>query len=293
MSLGPSRIYGFLYIAQPGTDWVYRAGYININLFFGPFDSKYFPRIQFFLAAPVFSELGLEEPGDGKVLVVIDEKYRLRDDPILEVVLDEKWLALYYPNVLSINMTYSVIFMDTEHLRNSLGIPEEVSYDGRSYDFGRTPPIYLLVNIKTYSDILDVTYPVVSGEVLRAEWVLSGFETYLEAASTPVSIRDRVVDIVYSLGIGDVEVILLNTDELEEVSRRASVYSLLAIIYLAIVTVPALYIGRRARRRKGGLDSYASIAYLAVLGLAVVLLRIQYYVNLITLLLYLSLPILV
>ncbi len=298
LGLEPERLYGFLYIAQPETSWVYRAGYINIFLFFGGFDSRYFagfsiPRIQFFLATPDYDELGIDEPGDGEVLIVLDERYRLRDDPIFEVVLDESWLALYYPSVLSINLTYTTIFMDTEPLRRALGIPEEVGYDGETYDFTRTPPIYLLVNLKTYADILDVTYPVISGEVLRAEWVLSGFETYVEAASKPVSLRERIINVVYSLGIEDVEVVLLNIDELDRAARPANLYSLYGIIFLVVATIPALYLGRRYRRRRAGLDGYAVMVYLLILIILIAVLRIQYYVNLVTLLLYATLPILV
>ncbi len=296
--LEPDRVYGFLYIAQPGTEWVYRAGYININLFFGGFDSKYFagfsiPRIQFFLASPDFNELGLDEPKDGEVLIVLDEKYRLRDDPIFEVVLDEKWLAFYYPSVLSINMTYTFIFMDTEPLRTSLGIPEEVSYDGDTYNFKRTPPIYLLVNLDTYVDILDITYPVVSGEVLRVEWRLTGFKDYLEAVTRPVSIKEGLEDIVYSLGIGDVDIIFLNTDELENAVRGRTIYSLYGLVYMVVVSLLATYLGRRARRRRSSLDTYVMLAYLLIVGLFIALLRIQYYVNLVTLLFYATLPVLV
>ncbi len=282
----PYVVKGYLYIAQPATEWVLTTSYLNILLFFEGFEARYFagfsiPRIQFILALPDYQKLNITPPPDGEVLVVIDEKYRFRDDPIFDVITDTKWLAFHYPAVLTINMTFTYIYLDTEPLRRDLGIPVETQYDGRSYDFSRSPPIYLLVNRKTYIDILDLTYPKVSGEVMEIEVVLQGFTSYRELLLEIARVLDVVGEGALQVGIEDVRIDAFEFEFLDEElrSQQFRIYSvifiLLVVAAIAIAVTPHIF----KRIVRGRYTFYLIMLYPVAIILYTLIFSLQYYVD--------------
>ena len=288
---------GFLYLAQPATEWVITSSYLNMFLFFEGYDSRYFagfsvPRIQFILGLPSYKDLGIDEPGDGEVTLVIDEIYRFSQDPIFDVIRDTKWLALHYPGVITINMSFQVVYMDSEPLRRDLGLPGEIVYDGRSYDFTRNPPIYLLVNRKTYIDILDLTYPKVFGEVLRIEVLLSGFESYSSLLLTLSTILDVLESGAYESGIEQVDIDIIGFTTFEERMNEVlfRIYSPFFIINTAVsIAIPiSIHFFRVVKRGRHWI--YIFLTYPMLMIGFTLLYSLQYYISPTVLFLHLLIP---
>jgi len=292
---------GYLYFAQPQTDWVITSQYINVILYFNGFDSRYFagfstPRIQFVLASPNYNLFNLEPPPDDEVIVVVDNKYRFSADPIFQIIKEAKYLALYYPDVLSLKLNYTLVFMDTSELAPHLGIPESIRYEAGKYNFKESPPVYVLVNRKTYVDIITLLEPVVYGKLYTIELTPNyNSETYLDKYLSTVDLIKKLEDYAIEKGVTDARIRSTNlisfSDYIEDYTHEVAA-PYIGIALLALLAIPATNIFIKVKKRKMGRDAsiYVPPAYIAVLIAIHYLTRWNIYIPLVELLIFLLLP---
>ncbi|GEM_PF-3952805 len=250
-------IYGYLYIAQPQTDWVITSQYINVILFFNGFDSRYFagfsiPRTQFILALPNYTALNISPPPTDEVLVVVDNRYRFSSDPIFKIIRESRHLAFYYPEVFSLKLNYSLKYMDTIKLAEHLGLPEEVKYKAGRYNFRDSPPVYLLVNRRTYLDLIAITEPVVFGKLFTISFKPD--ISSLDYRGKIVKVN-RVVNELHRLGMDTgVDRVVIRTAEYDLFRDRATrkvhdIASYYIIPLISMLIIPII-INYRIRRRR-------------------------------------------
>jgi len=267
---------GYLYFAQPATDWVLTSQYINVILFFDGFDSRYFagfstPRIQFILASPDYTELNIESPADDEALVIIDSRYRFSSDPIFKIIRESDSIAIYYPAVLSIELNYTLRYIDTETLASHLGIPESVEYEAGRYDFRSSPPIYILVNRKSYLDILTLFEPVVYGKLYTINLIPDFIgDTYLNKYSTVTNVISKLEEYAGERGLEDTRIRSTNfiafNDYILSYSSRVSIpYLALALVASIAIPIGNKYIKSRASRRSRDKSIYIIPIYIIII----------------------------
>lgn len=275
---------GYLYFAQPATDWVLTSQYINVILFFDGFDSRYFagfssPRIQFVLASPDYTQVNIEPPIDDEALVIVDSRYRFSSDPIFKIINEADSVAIYYPGVLSIELNYTLRYMDTQILASHLKIPESVSYEAGRYDFSVSPPIYILVNRKLYIDVLTLFEPVVYGKLYTIDLIPDFIgDSYLSKYSTVTDLITKLELYAGEWELEDTRIRSTNfisfNDYILSYSSRASI-PYLAIALVASIAIPLgnRYIKPRVSRRGRDLSIYITPAYI------VTILAIHYFMR--------------
>ncbi len=292
---------GYLYFAQPQTDWVITSQYINVILYFNGFDSRYFagfssPRIQFILASPNYNLINVESPQDDEVIVVVDSKYRFSADPIFQIIKEYRYLALYYPDVLSLKLNYTLIYMDTSNLASHLGIPEFVKYEVGRYNFKESPPVYILVNKKTYVDIITLLEPVVYGKLYTIELIPNyNSDTYLDKYLSTTDIINRLRSFATEKGLEDARIRSTNlisfTDYIEGVAHEAAAPYVIVVV-IAAIAFPAINMLVKGKSRRRGKDLSIYIVPIYIVSILAIhyIMRWNIYIPLIELLIFLLLP---
>lgn len=292
---------GYLYFAQPQTDWVITSQYINVILFFNGFDSRYFagfssPRTQFILASPNYDLLNIEPPSDDEAIVAIDNKYRFSADPIFQIIRESKYLALYYPNVLSLKLNYTLLYIDTDELASHLGIPESVKYEAGRYNFRESPPVYILVNRKTYLDIITILEPVVYGKLYTIELIPNyNSDTYIDKYLSAVDTISILEGYASEKGVDDAIIrstsLISFTDYISRYSHEvAAPYVVIALLALISIPITNILIKNRVRKKGKDVSHYITPIYIAIVLLIYYLFRWNIYIPLIELLIFLLLP---
>ncbi len=292
---------GYLYFAQPQTDWVITSQYINVILYFNGFDSRYFagfssPRIQFILASPDYNLFDITPPADDEVIVAVDNKYRFSADPIFQIIKEARYLALYYPDVLSLKLNYTLIYMDTSELASHLGVPESVKYEAGRYNFKESPPVYILVNKKTYIDIITLLEPVVYGKLYTIELIPNyNSDSYLDKYLSTEDTISKLKGYAAEKGVDDAMIRSTNlisfSDYIEDYTHEvAAPYVAIALLALVAIPVSNIFIKVRGRKRGRDISHYIIPIYIAVILILHYLLRWNIYIPLVELLIFLLLP---